>query len=313
MAGKKINCDEPATKPEIGMDLCRMKWFKRSHLYPQGGYYIYGGYNKDILTENLSEREKAVLICKNCQGIMKEACISERGEQFCSCCENSISKGPHTAIRETISSLKCSCPLIECGCKWLGTLVGCENHLDTCGYVYKMCKLNCGEVLRRKEVERHEKVNCSQREVKCDNCYTKIKYCEMNGHLDYKCPEIKVLCDLCGTKITRDKMKLHLRCVCSMVQKMCTLGCGKKLTRGELGIHEKNNCVQRKIRCEYCFTCVTFCDNSRHLKECSLVTMTCDLCGLEYYRDDMTQHLKDDCPEKILDCPFLNRILPRGI
>ena len=114
-------------KSEIGRDLCRMK-------ISRGGDY--GGYRKDILTENLTEKKKSVLICTVCKGIMKEACISTSGEQFCSCCVESISKGLDTAIRKTINSLKCCCPLIERGCKWLGTLEDCENHLDTCGYVY---------------------------------------------------------------------------------------------------------------------------------------------------------------------------------
>ena len=72
MTGKDINCDEYyssqeiySAMPEIGRDLCRIKRMKEKY-----------GYRQDILTENLNEREKAILICKNCQGIMKEACIT---------------------------------------------------------------------------------------------------------------------------------------------------------------------------------------------------------------------------------------------
>ena len=481
MAEKEINCDDnfsadldselkPALKPEIGRDLCRMK-ILRGRNYGEGVKSgDYGGYRKDILTENLSEREKGILICKFCKGIMKKACISERGEQFCSCCEYSVSKGPHTSIREMISSLKCSCPLIERGCKWLGTLEDCENHLATCGYVYKECKLKCGEVLRSEELERHEKENCTQRVVKCDHCDDnfisreldghlekcpkmkvscilvgcvtkitredmelhlkydcgmvketcklgcgveltrdeldfhekencpqrfvkcdhcdkKIKSCQLNEHL-HMCPKIKVSCVLCGTKITRYKMEvhlkhncgmvqetcklgcgveltrdklrihekencpqrlvkcdncgekikphqlnghydvcpkmkvscdlvgcdtkitredmeLHLKHDCGMVQETCKLGCGVELTRNKLGIHEKENCVQRIIQCEHCSIEVAFCDNSKHLKECPFVKLTCYQCGVEKYRKDMTQHFKDDCSEKIIDCPFV--------
>ena len=63
--------------PEIGRDLCRVEKDEMD----------YRGYRKDILTENLTERDKAVIICINCEGIMKEACISSSGEQLCSCCE----------------------------------------------------------------------------------------------------------------------------------------------------------------------------------------------------------------------------------
>ena len=204
---------------EIGRDLCRIKL--PSEVHNQSG--CYGGYRKEILIENVTEREKDILICKKCQGIMKDACISPSGEQFCSCCENSISKGPHRAIRKTINSLKCCCPLIERGCKWLGTIEGCENHLDTCGYVHETCKLGC------------------------------------------------------GVELTRDKLRIHV----------------------------KEHCVQRIIQCEHCSSDVIFCNNSKHLKECPLVTVTCYLCSEEKYRKDMTQHLRDDCPEKMIDCPFV--------
>ena len=287
-------------KTEIGRELCRVK----RHWSEVRQAWDYGGYRKDIITENLAEIVKALLICNVCGGIMKEACTSTRGEQFCSLCAHTILNGPHTNIRKMIDSLKCSCPLIKCGCKWLGTLESCENHLDTCGYVHEMCKLNCGEVLRRRELERHEKENCKQRQVKCDHCYNHLKSCGLNSHLE-KCPKMKVSCDLCDTKMTRVQMELHLKYDCGMVQEKCKLGCGVQLTRDELRIHEKDNCVQRIIRCEYCFIDVMFCDYSKHLKECPLVTVKCYLCIVAKYRKDMTQHLRDDCPEKILDCPFV--------
>ena len=312
MAEKEIKCDDLSAnsdsepKPEIGRDLCRMKIFRDGDYGEDMQSGDYGGYRKDIVNENLTEREKAVLICKKCKGIMKEACISERGEQFCSCCEKLINKGPHTFIREMINSLKCCCPLIERGCKWSDNLEDCENHLDTCGYVYETCKLKCGEVLRREELEIHEKENCLERQVKCDHCDENFISRELDGHLE-KCHKMKVSCILvgCGTKITREDMELHLVHDCGMVQEMCKLGCGEELTRDELRIHEKDNCVQRKIQCEYCSIEVTFCDNSKHLKECPEMKVLCDLCSVEKYRKDMTQHLEEDCPEKMIDCPFV--------
>ena len=38
---------------------------------------------------------------------------------------------------------------------------------------------------------------------------------------------------------------------------------------------------------------------------CPKKKVSYDLCGVEKYRKDMTQHLEDDCPEKILDCSFV--------
>ena len=203
---------------EIGRDLCRVK--KDTNKDKKGGYRV------KILTEELTERDKAVLICKNCEGIMKEACISSSGEHLCSSCDEGDRNSkqiPNWAVREMIDSLKCSCPLFLRGCLWLGTLEKCENHLDTCGYVYESCRLGCGELLKREEFRIHENYNCPQRQVKCDHCDEKIKICELNGHLD-ECPKMKV---------------------------------------------------------------------------------SCDLCSVEKYRKDMTQHLEYDCPEKMIDCPFV--------
>ena len=297
MAEKDINFDDDDDddysdpKPERGRDLCRMKTFRDGEDMQAGDY---GGYRKDMLTENLTEREKAVLICKKCQGVMKEACISERGEQFCSCCEISVSKAPHASIRDMISLLKCSCPLIERGCKWLGTLEGCENHLDTCGYVDEMCKLNCGEVLRREELERHEKENCKQRVVKCDHCDENCISCELNKHLD-KCPKLKVPCDLCGTRIAREIMELHLKHDCGMVQEICKLGCGMKITRDKLGIHEKGNCTQRQVKCDHCDTKIKSCELNGHHDECPKMKVLCGQCYTKMTREDMERHLDYMC------------------
>ena len=35
-------------------------------------------------------------------------------------------------IRKTVSLIKCECPLLEHGCKWIGSLENCEKHLDKC-------------------------------------------------------------------------------------------------------------------------------------------------------------------------------------
>ena len=286
----------PTYLPEIGRDLCRV------NRYGWG----YGGYRIDILTENLNERDKVGFICTICEGIMKEACTSSSGEQFCSCCRN-IHSGKeisNVTVRKMINTLKCCCPLIERGCKWLGTLEDCENHLDTCGYVYVLCKLKCGVVLIRNELEKHEKETCSQRIVKCDHCKKVYKSYKFNEHLN-KCPKMKVPCDLCDTQITREDMPQHLKYDCGIVQEACKLGCGLKISRNELKIHEKDTCVQREIACEHCDISLKFIYWSRHLEECPNVKVTCELCSEEKYRKDMTEHLKDYCPEKMLECPFV--------
>ena len=117
MAARRVEI----TEPDIGRELCRARG--------EGGIFL--GFRKDILTENLSERESAFLVCSRCEGILSEACLSSGGEQFCSCCtDGEILTNPNTHVRNTVLSLKCSCPLSQRGCEWLGTLGECEEHLD---------------------------------------------------------------------------------------------------------------------------------------------------------------------------------------
>ena len=118
-------------QPEIGRELCLVKG--------KNGEFL--GYKRDILIENLSERD-VIFICIRCQGIMREVCISSGGVQICSCCkkEDELTH-PNLQMDSMVLSFKCSCPLSARGCMWVGALGGCQDHLDTCGYVYEICKL----------------------------------------------------------------------------------------------------------------------------------------------------------------------------
>ena len=144
-------------QPDILRSLCRV--------ITEGGRYR--GYKKDILTENLSERDNTVFVCPRCKGILRELCLSTDGEQFCSCCKKEGEQThPNIHVNNTIICFKCYCPLLSRGCDWLGTLGDCENHLDTCGYVQEMCKLKCGVVLqRRKQNSKIETFNQISQEI----------------------------------------------------------------------------------------------------------------------------------------------------
>ena len=285
--------------PEIGRNLCRVSLRKE---------WIYGGYKKDILTEKLSVTKKIILICTKCDGIMKDACVSSSGENFCSGCEErdpNSKQIPNISVRKVINSLKCSCPLIGRGCEWLGSLESCENHLDTCGYVLEKCELECGVVLIREELRIHEKEKCPNRMVKCEHCMKDFKSCELDGHLE-KCPKMKVSCDLeCGAAMCREDMEQHLKRDCGMVRSQCNLGCRVRLTRNDLKIHEKVSCVRRIVQCDHCFADVRYWDIPKHLKECPKVRVACELCSVEIYREYMTEHIEKYCPEEMVECPFV--------
>ena len=221
-----------SVQAEIGREFCLVK----------GKGSGYRGYKRDILTENLSERDNTMFVCNRCQGIMREVCTSSCGEQFCSCCkEKSEQTHPNLQMDKMVISFKCSCPLITRGCKWLGALGSCEKHLDTCGYVLETCKLRCGVVLQRDELKVHEKEKCPQRIVKCEHCRRELKSCELLKHLS-KCPKMKVSCELkCGVVMCREDVTQHVEqdCVekeieCPFVKYKCVVLMKRKNLRNHL-------------------------------------------------------------------------------
>ena len=281
-------------EPETGRDLCRVRKDDERK-----------GYRKDILTDNLSERD-TVFICIRCQGIMREVCTSSGGEQFCSSCKSEGEQAnSNLQMDNMILSFKSSCPLIARGCNWLGVLGGCQNHLDMCGYVYETCKLRCGVVLQRNELSVHAMEKCPQRMVECEHCNNEFKSCELHAHLDV-CPKMEVSCELkCGKIMCREDMTQHLKQECDLMVEMCKLGCGKEMTRNELGIHVKYKCLQRVIVCAHCLKDFKYCDMSAHLDVCPKMEVFCELkCGVVMCREIMTQHLEVDCPEKAIECLY---------
>ena len=268
----------------------------------------------DILTENLSDRDNAFLSCGVCQGVMREACFTSSGEQFCSCCEvrdkrtitftkrNPSKKTPNIAVRKMVDSLKCSCPLIRRGCIWLGTLKDCEDHLDTCGYVLALCKLKCGKLLQLNELKHHEEKKCPLLITECKHCKGEMKFGDMSTHLGV-CPKMPMSCKLkCGVVMYRENMVQHLKQDCGLMVGTCLLGCGVRMTRDELRIHIFNTCVQRKVSCEHCKKDFRFCDMSSHLEMCPKMKLSCELkCGVVLQRDELSVHEKR-CPQRIVKC-----------
>ena len=196
-------------QPEIGRELCRVRGEERECL----------GYRQDILTEILSERDKAILLCPRCQGILKEACTSSRGDQLCSCCKRGAEQiHPNVSIWSLVLSLKCSCPLSQRDCGWLGTLGDCENHLEVCNYVLEMCSLGCGEVLQRGQIKLHKNDKCVNRkmEVECElGCGMLVYRDNMTQHIHLECGEKEIECPFVKYKcevelIKRRKLDKHL-------------------------------------------------------------------------------------------------------
>ena len=210
---------------EEGTELCRVR--KKG---------IVKGFRKDISTENLSERDYAFLTCSRCDGILREACNSGTGEQFCLCCKKGRElTHPIIQVRVTVSDLKSSCPINQRGCTWKGNLGECEKHLEMCSYVHEACKLGCGVVLSRDELRIHLSESCDRREIQCMHCEKATIVVELTDHL-LVCEKMVVPCELgCSKLMIRENMTQHMDIECEekevdcpFVKYSCKVGLIKK-------------------------------------------------------------------------------------
>ena len=260
-------------EPETGRDLCRVRKDGERR-----------GYRKDILTENMSERDK-VFVCNRCQGMMREVCISTDGEQFCSCCkEEDEQTNPNLQMDNVILSFKCSCPLMVRGCGWLGTLANCGDHLDTCDYVHERCVTGCGVVMCRENMAHHLEHDCDLTEVKCKlGCGTKLTRIGLKTHMRDKCKKRKVTCKHCLRSFEHYLLRIHFN-ECPRMKIPCSL-CDTMMCRESILRHNEQNCPEKKIEClfaEYnCEVKIKRKDLSQHLEENRIVHVELKVNALE--------------------------------
>ena len=124
--------------------------------------YKWGGYKKELVTQNLTVLEESIFVCSVCRGIMHETCSIKGGlAQVCeSCVGEEDSHQPIASIRSTISKLVCKCALSERGCDWEGTLEWLVEHMKECNEFVVQCpyiKFGCKEECKREKLEEHRK------------------------------------------------------------------------------------------------------------------------------------------------------------
>ena len=201
-----------------------------------------GGYRKDLLIENLSERDELFLVCSRCSGLLKEACTVGSGEQVCvDCIKHDEQSLPNIQVRNTVIKLKCRCPLSQNGCEWSDELRHCEEHLETCQLMLVKCQLGCEVVVTRAEEKSHLNETCVLRTVKCEHCGIVCVVGEINEHSGV-CPQVVVECDLgCGEQVKREHLGKHSTSECEEGIVPCPFekyGCDfGEVTRREMKSH----------------------------------------------------------------------------
>ena len=155
----------------------------------------------------------------------------------------------HLGKRE-IKALRVKCDNVEKGCKWKGTVGTLEEHMTTCEFTPVPCPKKCKQndkiqMIARKDLGKHLKEKCVNRDYKCKHCKKKDTYINITDIHDYICEKKIILCPNsdCFKSMEQGKMAKHVENDCEYTVVPCkyeSIGCHKKLKRKDMGAHEQD-------------------------------------------------------------------------
>ena len=113
----------------------------------------YCGYRKNYLSQNLSEMEQELAVCKVCTGILREPSLYKSNTTCLVCSEMSEELNSVKGIQTSVSKLDIKCPTLR-DCNWNAKLSEASGHLEIC-----LCSLiecnKCKQVVQRREKINH--------------------------------------------------------------------------------------------------------------------------------------------------------------
>ena len=118
------------------------------------GISKWGGYKRELITQNLSMLEESLVMCSLCAGVMRDACSVRSGlAQVCEdCVGDDTTHRPLGPTRGIVAKLGSRCPLLDRECEWIGTLGTIEQHMSECSQFIVQCpyiKYGCKSQLKR--------------------------------------------------------------------------------------------------------------------------------------------------------------------
>ena len=162
----------------------------------------------------------------------------------------------------------------------------------------------CGAVYLRKNRYTHL-VECPRRKVRCQYCNVITEYNLAKQHLE-QCPKLPLPCpnECTEDRMPRESMEEH-RKACPLEPVGCSNGCGKNIQRQHLTNHINNQCLLRKITCQFCditgeYQFIT----QQHKNKCPKVPLPCpNKCSATILHENMKAHRRA-CPLEIIQCEF---------
>ena len=138
-------------------------------------------------------------------------------------------------------------------CTWTGELDDARAHFNTCMYAGVVCRLGCGEVIKRIDMPEHEASDCPKRRaVPCTNagCTDVMPEPLLAAHKKNDCQFEKVDCPFqsvgCNERLLRKDVKNHVDAAVN--QHMLLLLQDNKSLRGDnQTLRQNNRSLQQKV------------------------------------------------------------------
>ena len=204
----------------------------------------YCGYRKDYLSQNLTEMEQELIVCKECIGIMRKPSLCN-GNTTCLVCSERPELNSVKGIQNSVAKLNIKCPLLR-DCSWNGNLSEADQHLNTCVHFLIEC-VKCKQTLPRGETDTHKANLCAMRKIECGFCGKYGIPRELANHLTF-CLEYLFSCpNNCGEILPRkDSSKHESECQLEWIEcPFAKYGCrAKSMLRRDLLAHKKDNLVE---------------------------------------------------------------------
>ena len=251
-----------------------------------------------------------------CEGVFCLKCIEQwkaLGKDHCPGC--TTTEGwrwhPNRTVERMLKGLHILCCNHSKGCQWKGELRDQNEHLtkDTgCQFAIVQCPHKCETAVMRMSLNDHVTTECQLRPFECQYCQTMSTYTDIiNKHLP-ECPMHPITCpNDCGAEgVVRQGLTEHLN-TCPLQSVKCSNDCGVEVLRKHLEGHLEEDCVKRKIPCEYCKAVDTFEEiMGKHLDVCGHVPLDCpNKCSdAKILRQDLPDHIEKSCPLHMVGCEF---------
>ena len=182
-------------------------------------------------------------------------------EEPCPICkETSLKTTDDLFFKRKVRQLKVRCSNKSAGCEWVGELGELDNHLKPgsvegpCHFVDVECPLQCGQLVKRRDVNEHKSNECVKRPYSCKYCdYKSTHEKVVNDHWQ-KCQRYPEVCpNNCSTnEIERQFLKHHLQKECPLEMIPCKFAfAGCKVTVQRKSMNKDEHLEMTALECTH--------------------------------------------------------------